>query len=96
MMICTLPLAACRKRLEAINARIDQHKLNSPQMKAAREVVAENRDEGRQAVEQALSERGLPTTAEQGRALLLGLTSLARLNRKRVKLENRIAHLETR
>ena len=94
MITRMLPLPACRKRLADINSRIDQHTLNSPGMKAARALVADKKDLDRQAVELALAEHDLPTTAQQGRALILGLTSLARLNRKRIKLEKRIAHLE--
>jgi hypothetical protein len=79
-----------QQQLDVINGRIDAHALNTAQMKAAREVTAEFRDGGTDAVQKALADRGLPGTAVQGKALVLGLASLARLNRKRVKLENRL------
>jgi hypothetical protein len=89
-------LLAAEGLLAVANRRIEQHPLNSGPLKEARDYVSEHRSEGREAVDQALSERGLPTTAMQGRAMLRGLTSLARLNRKRIKLERRIAHLRAR
>ena len=82
--------APTQQQLDVINARIDAHALNTAPMKAAREVTAEYRDGGKDAVEKALADRGLPGTAVQGKALVLGLASLARLNRKRIKLENRL------
>lgn len=96
MTIRDSSLAQCKQRLAAVNKKIDRHVLNSPRMMAAREVLADHRDEGKPVIAGMLSDRGLPTPAQQGRALLFGLTSLARLNRKRIKLETRIAHLEAR
>ncbi|WEO76404.1 hypothetical protein BJQ94_13650 [Cryobacterium sp. SO2] len=86
--------AQTQRQLDTITARIDAHVLNSQRMTDARQVTAEHRDAGKGAVEQALSERGLPGAAEQGRALVFGLASLARLNRKRLRLETRIAAME--
>jgi hypothetical protein len=82
--------ARTQGQLDGINARIDAHALNAPPMKAAREVATEYRDGGKEAVERELAERSLPGAAVQGKALVLGLASLARLNRKRLKLENRL------
>jgi len=87
-------LARAQSELADINRRIDNHPLNTSPIKDAREVVAEHRDAGKDAVEVALSERALPSTVEQGKALVLGVASLWRLNRKRVRLENRISRLE--
>ena len=92
----TSRLLASKRKLSAINGRINSHALNTSPMKEAREVVTEHRGEGQKEVDHALSERGLPSTATQGRALISGLVSLARLNRKRRKLEHRIARLEAR
>lgn len=86
-------LLAAERRLTAINGRIDRHPLNSAPMKEARDYASEHRSEGRETVDKALAERGLPTTVKQGRALALGLVSLAGLNRKRIKLERQITRL---
>lgn len=91
----TAELAKAQHQLDAINARIEAHALNAEPMKSARAVTAEHRDAGRDAVEQALAERGLPGAAEQGKALLLGLASLARLNRKRIRQEGRVTRLHS-
>ena len=93
-MDSTARLTQAQTELADITRRIDNHPLNTIPMKDAREVVTENRDAGKDAVEVALSERALPSAVEQGKALVLGVTSLWRLNRKRVRLENRISRLE--
>jgi hypothetical protein len=87
-------LARAQSELADINVRIGNHPLNANPMKDARAIVAEHRDAGKDAVEVALAERALPSAAEQGKALVLGVTSLWNLNRKRVRLENRISRLE--
>jgi hypothetical protein len=92
-MADTSELAQAQLKLDATNARIAAHRLNSTAMTDARAVVKEHRDEGKDAVVQALSERALPTAAQQGKALVLGLPSLARLNRKRLKLEDLVSRL---
>lgn len=87
---------AARAKLEAVTARISAHPLNAAPMVEAREFAAEYRDSGMDAVNRALLERNLPSTSEQSKALLLGLASLARLNRRRIRLEARVAALEGR
>lgn len=87
-------LGDARSRLSAVNARIDNHALNRSPLKKAREVVAKFPDADKAVVERELASRQLPGLAAQGRALLFGLASLARLNRRRLKLENKIAKLE--
>lgn len=96
MIIRASSLAQCRQKLTAVNKKIDLHVLNSPRMKAAQGVLAKHLDQENEVIAGVLSDRGLPTPSQQGRALLFGLTSLARLNRRRIKLETRIAHLEAR
>ncbi|HEV7951344.1 MAG TPA: hypothetical protein VGP24_16405 [Glaciihabitans sp.] len=88
-------LLKARSQLGAVNARIDNHVLNRSPMREAREVVAQFPDADKEIVERELASQQLPGLAAQGKALLFGLTSLARLNRKRLKLEKRIATLET-
>lgn len=87
-------LTEARSRLSAVNARIDNHALNRPPMKDAREVVAQHPDADKETVERELASQQLPGLAAQGKALFFGLASLARLNRKRLKLEKKIATLE--
>lgn len=94
-------LQEAERKLAAVNHRIKYHTLNKPAMQEARRVASQYRDQhrdrhqdqGRAAADRALAERGLPSTARQGRAQFLGLASLARLNR-RIKLESRIARLK--
>ena len=94
-MDTTRRLAEAREQLRSVQARIAGHALNAPEMRAARAVAAKHRDGDRAAVEDELARRGLPSLGAQSRALALGLTSLARLNRKRIRLERRIAELES-
>lgn len=93
-MAASEKLGKAQRELADITVRIHNHPLNASRMRDAREVVAEHRDAGKDAVEVALAERALPSAAEQGKALVLGVTSLWNLNRKRVRLENRISRLE--
>lgn len=94
-MDTTRGLAEAREQLRSVHRRIADHALNAPEMVAARAVAAVHRDGDRAVVENELSRRGLPSLAAQSRALVLGLTSLARLNRKRIRLEQRIDELES-
>ena len=75
--------------------QIADHPLNAPDMLAARAVVKEHRAGGRDAIEAELAQRGLPRLSAQSRTLFSGLTSLARLNRKRIRLEQRASELES-
>jgi len=52
--------------------------------------------EGRDAVTAALREQGLPAIGTQMRMMLFGLTSLARLNSRRARLEETIAQADGR
>ena len=94
-MDTTSELAKARNRLRDVQRRIADHPLNAPEMLEARALAAEDRDGDREAVGSELARRGLPSIGAQSRALVLGLTSLARLNRKRIRLEQRIEELET-
>ena len=88
-------LAKARNELRAVRERTDQHPLNAPEFLEARSVVAEHQDGEREVAEAELARRNLPSLGAQSRALVLGLTSLARLNRKQIRLEERIAKLES-
>ena len=84
-------LATLQARLAEVNARIAAHPLNSAEFARAREVGAAKTDEDAAAVNAELAAQGLPTLGRQARMMALGLTSLARLNRKRIRLEESIA-----
>ena len=86
-------IAAARARLEQVNAKIAAHPLSSVRFVRAREVVSAAGDAERDAVEASLRAQELPSLAEQGRMLALGLVSLARLNRKRLRLEKKLSML---
>ncbi|MDO9377667.1 MAG: hypothetical protein Q7T56_02375 [Nocardioidaceae bacterium] len=87
-------LAAARRGLTEVNDRIGAHPLRSQEFLRAREVMAAASEEDADAVDDALRRQGLPGRGRQLRMMALGLTSLARLNRKRLALEARIAELE--
>ncbi|AWB85617.1 hypothetical protein C3E77_02580 [Mycetocola zhujimingii] len=88
-------LAKARDELRRVRERIDQHPLNDPAFLEARSVIAEHQESEREVVAAELARRNLPSLGSQSRALVLGLTSLARLNRKRIRLEEQIAKLES-
>ena len=94
-MADTSRLEKARDELRAVRERIDQHPLNAAEFLEARSVIAEHQESEREAVVAELERRSLPSLGAQNRALVLGLTSLARLNRKRIRLEERIAKLES-
>ena len=91
----TAHLTKAKEQLRDVQRRIADHALNAPEMLKARALAAERRDGDRDAVESELARLGLPSISAQSRALVLGLTSLARLNRKRIRLEQRIDKLES-
>jgi hypothetical protein len=91
----TSRLAKVKKQLREVQEQIADHPLNAPDMLAARAVVKEHRAVERDAIETELARRDLPRLSAQSRALFLGLTSLARLNRKRIRLEQRARDLES-
>ena len=72
------------------------HPLNSEQSRRARALTREMSGEGRDAVTAALREQGLPAIGTQMRMMLFGLTSLARLNSRRARLEETIAQADGR
>lgn len=79
--------SAARERLDRVNARIAAHPLSSDEFRRAREVVAGTPSQEREQVEAALRAENLPSLRTQTRMMFLGLASLARLNRKRIALE---------
>ena len=84
-------LAAARERLVDVNQWIAAHPLNSTDFRRARALVGTMPEADRTEIESALRDRGLPSLGKQTKMLALGVTSLARLNRKRIRLEKRVA-----
>jgi len=82
---------ALRERLERINSRIAAHPLNSEQFLRARAVVSQAGDAERSEVDATLREQGLPGLGAQTKMMMVGLASLARLNRKRIRLEEKLS-----
>lgn len=87
-------LAAAHRKLARLNARIAAHPLNSARFARALEVSAEHASHGRQQMEDALRAENLPGWLRQMRMLAFDSIGLARLNRRRIRLEHTIARLE--
>ena len=79
--------AAVRLQLDSVNRRIEKHPLNSEKFTRARALMQESSVEHRETVSAALREQGLPEIGTQMRMMLFGLGSLARLNRRRLRLD---------
>ncbi|MCC9176817.1 MULTISPECIES: hypothetical protein [unclassified Arthrobacter] len=86
--------ASLQRQLDSMNRRIQDHPLNSEKFTRARALVKESSVEDRVEVSATLREQGLPGVGAQMRMLALGLASLARLNRKRLRLENMLSELD--
>ena len=86
--------ASIRRQLEEVNRRLRDHPLNSEEFARARALMKDTSVEDHTAVAAALREQGLPGVGTQMRMMLFGLTSLARLNRKRLHLENLLSQRE--
>jgi len=83
-----------RRRLAIVNERIAEHPLSSEEFTRARAVVAQRTDDGPQAVNAELRAQGVPSLGAQARLIVRRAGSLARLNRKRLRLETRIREAE--
>ena len=82
--------AAVRRQLDKVQRRLAEHPLNSDEFTRARALIKEMPDADRTSVEAALQAQGLPGFGRQTRLLLVGLPSLARLNRRRLRLEAKL------
>lgn len=80
--------ASVQRRLDQVNRRLQNHPLNSEKFLRARALMKESSVENHAEVSAALREQGLPGLGAQMRMMALGLPSLARLNGKRLRLEN--------
>jgi hypothetical protein len=79
-----------RAELADVHALIAAHPLASDRIRAAHEVIEENRSRSRAEVDEALAGSASPSVAELGRTQVAGLWSWWRLHRRRRKLEQRI------
>ena len=92
--------AAVRRRLDKVNRRLAKHPLNSEKFTRARAwaraLMRETPVEEHGTVSAGLRQQGLPSIPKQMGMMLLGLTSLARLNGRRMRLEEALADAESR
>ncbi len=89
-------LATLRAELADVRALLAAHPLASHRVRAAHEVIEDNRSRGVAEVDEALADRALPGVAELGRAQVVGLWSWWRLHRRRRKLEHRLERADRR
>lgn len=83
--------ASVQRQLDQVNRRLLDHPLNSEKFTRARALMKESSAEDQDEIRAALQKRGLPGVGTQMRMMALGLPSLARLNRQRLRLENRLS-----
>lgn len=83
-------LREVRRKLEDVDAQISAHPLHSDSFEEARRLGAERVHDDPRSLDNELRSRGLPTLAKQARMIAFGTPSLARLNRKRLKLEQQL------
>ncbi|WIE64993.1 hypothetical protein DEI99_000255 [Curtobacterium sp. MCLR17_036] len=82
--------AALRARHRGVQARIAAHPLNDPEMERARMLVKNSDGAAQQQVSAELRAQGLPSMTRQTWTLVTGLPGLARLNRRRLRLEREL------
>ena len=80
-------------RLRHVQSRNAAHPLMDPRMQEARRIVKESQVEDRRLVAAELRDGNLPTMRRQVVTMIVGLPGLARLNRKRIKLERELNDL---
>lgn len=82
--------------LELVKAEIENHPYNSPEMKAANQIIESHSRKDESEISRELAEKQLPRLEELGLITVKGLRSFANLHRSRVRLEAKIAKAETR
>ena len=80
-----------RSELDAVKAEIAANPLSQDRAQEAQSLIEEMKADGREAeIDHALAERRLPSTEEIGKLVAQHMFALARLNRKRIKLERKL------
>lgn len=84
-----------RQKLEGITGEIAANPLSSEEVRRANDLVDQLKEQGlpADAIDGRLTQEGLPTTQDLGRLMARHLIGLTGLNKKRAKLEARIAKL---
>ena len=85
-----------RAELADVRALLAAHPLASHRVRAAHEVIEDNRSRSVAEVDQALEANALPSVVELGRTQVAGLWSWWRLHRRRRKLEQRLERADRR
>ncbi|AXR74656.1 MULTISPECIES: hypothetical protein [Auritidibacter] len=81
-----------RKELHEVTQQISEHPLAAEQLKQAQELVERRKAEQVDPAEinRELTEQGLPSLEEQGKATTAGARSYYKLHRKKRKLERKL------
>lgn len=83
-----------RYELDAVKAEIAAHPLSQDSIQQAQALIEEMRANGRDTeIEDELAKRHLPPAEEIGKLVAGHALSLARLNRKRIKLETKLGDI---
>lgn len=84
-----------RRELEVVNREIADNPLSAQDISEATELIESLKEAGRETeIDTELAKRGLPTSEYIGKVILQYSVSLARLNKKRLKLEKKIARAD--
>ncbi|AHU90581.1 hypothetical protein V3M78_01650 [Trueperella pyogenes] len=80
-----------RRELEVVNQKIADNPLSAPEISEATELIESLKETDRESeIETELAKRGLPNSEEIGKVIFQHSLTLARLNKKRLKLEKKI------
>ncbi|WP_216382790.1 hypothetical protein [Arcanobacterium phocae] len=87
-------LETLRQELDEVNREIANNPLSESSVAEASALIEQFKEEGREAhIDDELASRGLPSAEEIGKLIVQHSFGLARLNKKRIKLETKIAQL---
>ena len=82
-----------RSQLHEVETQLEAHAYNAPEAILTREITERYRNEGEACIEKELAARGLPSLAESGKIVARGLWSYAKLERRKRKLQQKIANI---
>ncbi|PDQ36312.1 MAG: hypothetical protein B5766_01775 [Candidatus Lumbricidophila eiseniae] len=82
-----------RSQLRDVEAQLEAHAYNTPEAMLTREITERYRDEGEARIEKELADRGLPSLKETGKIVARGLWSYAKLEKRKRKLQQKIASI---
>jgi hypothetical protein len=85
-----------RAELREAEAHISAHPFASQRIRAAYDIVTENKTRGAAAVDQELADSGLPSAVELGRVHVAGTWTWWRLHRRKRQLQREIGRRDDR